>query len=110
TGTLSYASAGTHAVTVTVSDGTLSATQSFTWTVSNTNRAPVLTAIANQTHAETDSVSVTASATDPDGDSLTYSATGLPAGVSMDTATGAITGTLSYASAGTHAVTVTVSD
>jgi len=45
-GTLSYTSAGLHSVTVTVSDGSLTASQPFTWTVTNTNRAPVLTAPA----------------------------------------------------------------
>jgi hypothetical protein len=39
-GTLTFASAGSYAVTATVSDGTLSASQSFTWTVTNVNRAP----------------------------------------------------------------------
>ncbi len=59
-GTLSYASAGTHAVTVTVSDGTLTATQSFTWTVTNTNRAPVLTAIADRSDAENAAITLAA--------------------------------------------------
>jgi hypothetical protein len=49
-------------------------------------------------------------AMDPDGDSITYSATGLPAGVSINTSTGLISGTLTPASAGTHSVTVTASD
>jgi len=92
-GTLSYASAGTHSVTVTASDGTLTASQSFTWTVSNVNRAPVLTAPGDQTSAENDVISLALSASDPDGDSLTYSATGLPEGLAIAPTTGVISGT-----------------
>ena len=110
TGTLTYTSAGTASVTVTVSDGTLSANTSFTWTVSNVDRPPVVTAIANQTSAEHDTISLAVSASDPDGDALTYSATGLPQGLAINPATGAITGTLTYTSAGTASVTITVSD
>ena len=109
-GTLSYTSAGTHAVTVTASDGTLSASASFTWTVTNVNRAPVVSAIADQTSAENAAISLAVVASDPDGDALTYSATGLPEGLSLSPTTGVISGTLSYTSAGTHAVTVTASD
>src|SRR4029077_10899789 len=100
----------THAVTVTASDGTLSASESFTWTVTNVNRAPTVTAMTNQTSAENASISLAVTATDPDGDPLTYSATGLPEGLTISAATGLISGTLSYTSAGTHPVTVTASD
>ena len=51
-----------------------------------------------------------ADATDADGDTLTYSATGLPAGVSINPTSGVIGGTLGFGSAGTYNVTVTVSD
>ena len=78
-GTLSYASAGTHPVTATASDGTLATgSTTFTWTVTNVNRAPVLTAIANQTSAENAAITLAVAASDPDGTALTYSATGLP--------------------------------
>ena len=110
TGTLSYTSAGTASVTVTASDGTLSTSTTFTWTVTNVNRPPVITAIGNQTSAEHDTIVLSVSATDPDGDTLTYSATGLPQGLAINPASGAITGTLTYTSAGTASVTVTVSD
>ncbi len=110
-GTLSSSSAGTHNVVVTVSDGALTDTDSFTWTVVNANQAPVFsTDITNQTDAEGDIVSLDADATDPDLDGLTYSATGLPNGVTIDANTGVISGTLSLTSAGTHSVIVTVSD
>ncbi len=50
------------------------------------------------------------SATDPDGDPVTYSAVGLPPGLTLDAATGLITGTVSSTAPGSYAVTVTVSD
>jgi Putative Ig domain/RTX calcium-binding nonapeptide repeat (4 copies)/Cadherin-like domain len=62
------------------------------------------------------SFSVAAAFADPDGDTLTFSATGLPAGLSIDPVTGVISGTLAPAAstAGpgslTHTVTVTADD
>ena len=70
--------AGTFTVTATVSDGTLSGSQTFTWTVTNVNRAPTLTAPPNQTSAENATVSLQLVAAIPTADALTYSATGLP--------------------------------
>ncbi len=111
TGTLSNSSSGTHAVTITVSDGTDTDTDTFTWTVTNTNQAPVFsTDITDQSDAEGDAVSLDADATDPDLDTLTYSATGLPGGISINPTTGVISGTLNSSSSGSHDVTVTVSD
>src|SRR5205807_6460979 len=49
-------------------------------------------------------------ASDADGDRLTYSATGLPPGLTIDMATGVVVGTLTHASVGTYPATVTVSD
>ena len=109
-GTLSYVSAGTHPVTATVSDGNLTSSQSFTWTVTNVNREPLLTVVAARTDAENATISLQVVATDPDGDPVTFSAIGLPPGLSINTSTGLIDGTLSYASAGTHVVTVLASD
>ena len=70
-------------MSVTVRDGvSVDDTDTFTWTVTNTNQAPVFsTDIGDQTDAEGDAVSLDADATDADLDTLTYSATGLPAGV-----------------------------
>ncbi len=110
-GTLSSTSSGVHNVTITVTDGTGSDTDTFTWTVANQNQAPVFsTDITDQSDAEGDSVSLDADATDADLDTLTYSATGLPDGVSIDSGTGVISGTLSGTSSGVHNVTITVTD
>ncbi len=112
-GNLDFDSAGVYNVTISVDDGNGGAdSANFTWTVNNVNRAPGFdTLIGDQANDEGDSINLSASAMDPDtGDSLTYSATNLPDGVSINTGTGVITGTLSAVSAGSYNVDVTVSD
>ena len=109
-GTLTASGAGVYTVTVTASDGTLTTNQPFTWTVTKVERAPVITAIQNQTSPESAVIALAVVASDPDGDPVTFSATGLPPALTLNTTTGVISGTLSYASAGIHLVTVTASD
>ncbi len=80
-----------YTVTVTAATATASASQTFTWTVS----PPIIVdRFADQTSAAGDAVSVAVSASDADGDPLSYSAIGLPAGLAIDAASGVITGTL----------------
>src|SRR5262249_14136794 len=109
-GTLTRASAGVHPVTATASDGSLTSTQSFTWTVTHENHAPALAAPANQTSPENATVSLQLSASDADGDPLTYAVTVLPASLSVDATSGLTSGTLSFTSAGSYAVIASVSD
>ncbi|MDX1995856.1 MAG: putative Ig domain-containing protein [bacterium] len=117
-GTLSYNNAqttpaATFNVTVNVSDsGTpaQSATASFTWTVNNVNRAPTVTQPQNQTSTVgTPITPLQIAASDPDGNTLSYSAPNLPEGLSINTSTGAISGTPTTA-VSSASVTVTVSD
>ena len=77
-GTLTFANASTYAVTATAYDGLLTASRTFTWTVTNVNRAPRISPIPNQTSAKHAAISLVVSATDPDADTLSYGATGLP--------------------------------
>ena len=65
--------------------------------MSNTNQEPTFDQdLPDQTNAEGDVIiSLDAGATDADGDPLTYAATGLPDGLSIDTSSGLISGTLS---------------
>jgi hypothetical protein len=57
-----------------------------------TNRAPVVTNPGNQTTSVGKSVALQISASDPDGTPITYSASGLPAGLLLTTGTGLIAG------------------
>ena len=109
-GTLSYDAAGLYNVIVSVSDGADSTDSPFSWTVTNTNQLPVVTNPGAQSSAEAVVISLPISASDADGDSLSYSAVNLPMGLSINPTTGEISGTLSYDAAGTHNVTVSVSD
>jgi uncharacterized repeat protein (TIGR01451 family) len=110
-GTISYtaASGSPWSVAITASDpGGLTATDTFSWTVTNTNRAPTLVTPTNRTDAEGAAVSLPVSGNDPDGDSLIWTATGLPIGLSMGPSTGTITGTVDYSAAAASPYTVTI--
>jgi hypothetical protein len=101
-----------YSVTATATDQTWTASQTFTWTITTTNHAPVLTSPGNQTNAAGDVVSLPVTATDADNNTLTYTATGLPTGLTIDPASGLISGTIasSAASSTPYNVTVTASD
>ncbi len=71
------------------------------------NRPPVLGALPNRVNSVSNTVNATLTATDPDGDTLTFTATGLPPGVSLSSA-GVLAGTTT--TAGNYTVNVTVSD
>jgi putative Ig domain-containing protein/IPT/TIG domain-containing protein/VCBS repeat protein/fibronectin type III domain protein len=109
-GTLTYASAGVYTVTVFFDDGHGSVSQTFTWTVTNVNRSPVLTNPGNQIHKFGTVVSLPIVATDPDGTAVTFVATNLPGGLTINPTTGVISGIPGYASVGVFNVTVTASD
>ena len=77
-------------MTFTVTDSgspALSASESINITVTDGNRAPVLAAIGNKSVAENALLTFTLSATDADGDTVTYSATGLPTGATFNATT-----------------------
>ncbi|MDA0524644.1 disaggregatase related repeat-containing protein [Methanococcoides alaskense] len=74
------------------------------------NTAPVLNAIGDRTVDEGSTLISTVSATDVNGDSLAYSATGLPSGASIGSSTGAFSWTPSEGQEGTHSVTFEVTD
>lgn len=101
---------GTYTVTARVSDGSLSATRTFTWTVTapTTNQAPTLQQPPNQTSARNTAVSLTLIGSDPNGTAVTYSASGLPPGLSVNANSGVISGTVT--TTGTYNVTARVSD
>jgi len=115
-----YESQNSYSVTVTATDtGGLTASQTFTVTVSNVNDAPTLAnAIADQSVDEDSAFSFTVPAdtfNDEDGDTLTYTVTlsngsALPSWLSFDTATQTFTGTPLNGDVGSISVTVTATD
>ncbi len=97
-----------YAVTVTANDGTASASQTFNWTVSHVS----LVNPGPQASVDSSAVSLQLQGQDADHDTLTYTASGLPSGVSVNASTGLISGTLA-SNADTNSpynVTVTASD
>jgi YVTN family beta-propeller protein len=74
----------------------------------NTAVTPVLTAPGNQASTVGTAVNLALSASDPNGDALSYSASGLPPGLSINTSSGVISGTPS--AAGSYSVLLSVSD
>jgi hypothetical protein len=68
--------------------------------------------LLNRADTEGAAVSFSAGATDADGDPLTYGATNLPSGVTINTSSGAITGTIAVGAAANspYSVSVTVRD
>ena len=96
--------------TVQDADGA-AASATVTITVNGANDAPTSTAISDQTNTEGDSVNldVSGSFSDPDGsDTLGFSASGLPSGLSIDGATGVISGTIDSGASQNSPFSVTI--
>ncbi len=107
---------GTNSVTLTATNtATLSASGTVGITISNSvasNAAPVVSgSLVSATGTVGQSFTYalpTGAFTDPEGQTLTYSASGLPAGLSVNAGTGALTGTPS--ATGTSAVVIRATD
>jgi large repetitive protein len=56
------------------------------------NQPPLISTVANQVSNVGDTINLALTASDPDGDALTYSASGLPAGIVIDGGTGTLSG------------------
>jgi uncharacterized repeat protein (TIGR03806 family) len=76
----------------------------------NGNQTPAINNPGFQLNNEGETIQLGMSAVDPDGDTVTFSALGLPPGLSIDVNSGLISGTLSNGSYGNYNVTVIVSD
>jgi hypothetical protein len=82
---------GDNVLTVTARDAADNrSSKALTVTV---NSAPALAAVANQSSTVGLATTLQLAGSDPDGDPLSYSATGLPSGLSVAAATGLISGT-----------------
>ena len=104
---------GSYSVQLLVSDGSLtgSALASATATAAPSNQAPSFSSSPVTAATISAPYVYAASATDPDaGDTLSFSLTAAPSGMSIDAATGVIRWTPTPAQAGPAAVTVRVTD
>jgi hypothetical protein len=104
---------GPYTVTITAADpGGLSVATDFVWEVENLPPLAQPMTEVNVQDGESLSVQTSTSFNDPDGDELSYTAEGLPSGLSINPSTGEITGTLgnSASQSGPYVVTVTTTD
>lgn len=74
------------------------------------NQPPTVVHPGDQFNFEEDVISLIIDATDPEGGTLTYSAVGLPPGLSINANTGEIFGTIAQGFAGEYPVGITVDD
>ena len=105
--------AGSYTTTVAVNDGSGASAVNFDWTISASGTGTGNTVTVTNPGSQTGTVGTAASlqikATDSaSGQTLTYAAAGLPAGLSISSSTGLISGTPT--TAGSSSVTVTVTD
>jgi hypothetical protein len=109
-----YETKNSYTTTVTVSDGAESSTQAITVNVTDVNdNNPVITSAATFSAAENQTSVGTVTASDADGDSLTFSISGTDASfVSINPSTGVITfnSAPDYENKSSYSATVTVSD
>ncbi|MCF6440485.1 Ig-like domain-containing protein [Pseudoalteromonas luteoviolacea] len=99
-------------IVISVSDGTeTAALTAFNITVVNTNDTPTISGVPSTSINEDSAYSFTPSATDIDGDTLTFSIQNAPAWIEFNTATGEMTGIPLDANVGTDTnIIVSVSD
>ena len=99
-----------YSITITASDGELEASISFTLQVQPFGQPVVTTAISNQTSTEGDVIELDISVnfSDPEDEALTFSMANGPGSLSIDPATGIISGTLSSSDVAGSPYTVTV--
>ena len=104
-----------YSVTITVDDSdagnTDAVSTSFNWTVNQSSVPIVLNSVSDQEDSEAETISLQVNASGGDG-ALSFAASGLPPGLSINPATGLISGVISNgaANASPYLVTVTVDD
>jgi hypothetical protein len=93
-----------------VTDGEATVLDTVAITVANTNRSPMWAQHADTITTEGDLLEFTVTATDPDADSLTYTAPELPIGALFDAATQTLTWTPEFDQSGDTVVVFSVTD
>ncbi|MCP5209601.1 MAG: tandem-95 repeat protein [Hahellaceae bacterium] len=109
-GTPTSSDVGAQNVTLAVSDGFVSVNQTFLLNVSLDNEAPIITSTPNDRAITGSLFSYQLTATDADGDLLTYSASSLPSWLTFSAASGELSGTPAAANEGQSTITLMVSD
>jgi hypothetical protein len=95
---------------VAIRGGTTYYGSTLTFMTKEPNRAPVLAAIGNQSVNEGATLTFTISATDPDNDTITYSASNVPPGANFNATTRTFSWTPDYTQANTYNVTFRATD
>ncbi len=102
---------GVDSFTYAASDGSLASSPvTVTIVVVPAPDAPVLATLGNQTIAEGSLLSLALSASDPDGEMLSFSASGLPSGAVLDPLSGSFSWTPGYDQAGIYTLSFTATD
>jgi glycosyl hydrolase family 48/cellulose binding protein with CBM2 domain/putative Ig domain-containing protein/Big-like domain-containing protein len=105
--------AGTYLTTLTANDGSGASSVNLSWTISpkGTGNTVTVTSPGNQAGTVGTAASLQIQATDSAaGQTLTYAAAGLPAGLTISSTTGLISGTPTTTTGSPFSVTVTVTD
>jgi hypothetical protein len=107
-----YNQVGNYTVTFSVSDGTLSASRNVTFTAIKVNYAPYFTLgnFTTLTYNEGMPIRANINAADWNRDVITYSATNLPKGATVDSAKHTFSWTPGYDQTGTYNIILVVSD
>jgi hypothetical protein len=101
---------GTDTVALRITDGTATTDQGFVITIGNMNDAPQFTSIPNTTATQDSPYSYIVTAIDIDGDNMIFSAPTIPAWLTFNLATRALSGTPGDPEVGDHPVTIRVND
>ncbi|HAL55473.1 MAG TPA: hypothetical protein DCP63_03060 [Bacteroidetes bacterium] len=106
-----FAQAGSYSVTFTATDpGLLSDSTVASITVTNVNQKPTIASVSAKSVAEGTSLNFNLSATDPDGDPLTFSSSTSPTGASLSSSTGAFNWTPSFTQSGSYSILFRATD
>ena len=109
--TPTYSQSGSYQITFSANDGYGgTASETINIAVNNKNRAPVLTPIGNKNVDDNATLTFSISATDADGDSLTYSTSTLPTGAAFNASSKTFSWTPTYSQSASYQITFSVND